>query len=93
LLAAIELAGILYTPNKFLKNYADKLVKYTATEKAGTDYLRLSFKPSAITVNGIKISMLSDKSKEGYTLKEMGDGDYSVTIKRMRAGKVVVSGL
>ena len=37
--------------------------------------------------------MLSDKSKEGYTLKEMGDGDFSVTIKRIRAGKVVASGL
>ena len=74
-------------------SYSDKLVKYTAMQKAGTDYLRMSFKPSAITVNGIKVSMLSDKSKEGYTLKEMGNGDFSVTLKRIRAGKVVVSGI
>ena len=38
---------ILYSAS-ILKDisYSDKLVKYTATQKAGTDYLRLSFKPS-----------------------------------------------
>ena len=85
---------ILYSAS-ILKDvtYSEKSVKYTATQKAGTDYLRLSFKPSAITVNGKKVSMLSDKSEEGYTLKEMGNGDFSVTLKRIRAGKVVVSGI
>ena len=84
---------ILYSTS-ILKDvsYSDKLVKYTAAENVGADYLRLSFKPSTITVNGIKVSMLSGKNKEGYTLKEMGDGDFSVTIKRKRAGKVVVTG-
>ena len=74
-------------------SYSVKKVKYTATQKAGTDHLRLSFKPSAITINGIKIYLRPDKNKEGYTLKDMGDGDFSVSIKRMQAGKVIVSGL
>jgi hypothetical protein len=84
---------ILYSTS-ILKDisYSEKLIKYTATEKSGKDYLRLSFKPSAISINGIKIPPLTDKSKEGYTLKEMGNGDFSVTIKRVRAGKIVVSG-
>lgn len=74
-------------------SYADKQVQYTATQKAGTEFLRLSFKPSAITVNGVKISLRSDTNKEGYTLKNLGNGDYAVTVKRMRAGKVIVTGL
>jgi hypothetical protein len=73
-------------------SYSVKKVKYTATQKTGTDHLRLSFKPSTITINGIKIYLRPDKNKEGYTLKDMGDGDFSVTIKRMQAGKVIVSG-
>ncbi len=73
-------------------SYADKKVKYTAIQKTGTEYLRLSFKPALITVNGVKIPLRSDatNNKEGYSLKNLGNGDYAVTIKRIKAGKVIV---
>jgi len=73
-------------------SYSTKKVQYTATQKAGTDHLRLSFKPSAITLNGLKLSLLSDKSKEGHTLKDLGEGDFSLVIKRTGTGKVIISG-
>ena len=84
---------ILYSEGVLKKVfYADKKVEYTATDNAGTEYLRLAFKPTEITVNGIKISKRSDLNDEGYILKDIGNGDYAVNIKRMRAGKVIVSG-
>jgi hypothetical protein len=77
-----------------LKNifYADKKIQYTATTDKGTEFLRLAFKPAIVKINDIKISLRAGLSKEGYTLKELGNGDYAVTIKRMKAGKVIVIG-
>jgi len=82
---------ILYSEG-ILKNisYALKGISYTATAANGTEYLRLAFKPSAINLNGVKIELRKDVELEGYTLKELGDGDYSVKIHRIKAGKVVV---
>ncbi|MBS1736103.1 MAG: hypothetical protein JSS98_05785 [Bacteroidetes bacterium] len=77
-----------------LKNviYADKKVQYTASQKTGKEYLRLSFKPTGINLNGKKIFLTSKESKEGYSIKNLGNGDYSITIKRTKPGNVVVTG-
>ncbi len=85
---------ILYSEG-ILKNviYADKKVSYSATINTGTEFLRLAFKPAGITVNGVKIPLLTNLSTEGYSLKNFGNGDYAVTIKRIKAGKVIISGL
>lgn len=73
-------------------SYADKKVEYTTTDKKGTEFLRLAFKPTTITAGGIKIPLRSDINKEGYTLKDLGNGDYAVKINRMRPGSVIISG-
>jgi hypothetical protein len=85
---------ILYSEG-VLKNvsYAVGKVQYTTTNNIGTEYLRLAFNPTRITVNGTAIYLSSDMSKEGYTLKDLGNGDYAVNIKREKVGVVIVSGL
>jgi len=81
---------ILYSQS-VLKNvsYQSKKVQYTATEGNGTEFLRLAFNPAAITLNGVKISPGS-AGKEGYAVRDLGNGDYAVRIMRIRAGDVVV---
>ncbi len=85
---------ILYS-EAVLKNvsYLPKEVHYTPTDRNGIEYLRLSFKPASIRVNGNNIRMRSDLVNEGYLLKDLGSGDYAVTIKRMRKGPVIISGI
>jgi len=73
--------------------YGKKKVEYTATDNNGMDYLRLAFKPTSITINGIKLSKHSDLSQEGYTERVLGKGDYAVNIKRSQRGNVMVKGL
>jgi len=73
-------------------SYATEEVQYTPAEDAGTEFLRLSFKPTEITVNGVVIPPRTDQSREGHTLRDLGNGDYAVSIKRMRAGPVIVKG-
>jgi len=83
---------ILYSKS-VLKNvvYGSTSVQYTATNDEGTEYLRLAFNPTAVTVNGVTLSLRSDLSAEGYTLRELGNGDYAVAVRRGRTGDVVIS--
>jgi hypothetical protein len=71
-------------------SYAPKGLSYTATAKNGVEFLRLAFKPESIALNGTKVSSRSDLDKQGYTIKDLGNGDFSVKIRREKAGKVVV---
>ena len=72
-------------------SYQAKKVQYTSTENNGIEYLRLAFKPAKITLNGKKISLRSDLVKEGYILKDLGNMDYAITIKRINTGKVIIA--
>ena len=83
---------ILYSQG-VLRNvsYAASEVKYTPTDADGIEYLRLTFRPLAVTVGGVALSAASDLSAEGYTVRSLGGGDYAVNVRRMRSGAVVVT--
>jgi hypothetical protein len=70
--------------------YGKQNVQYTATKNDDREYLRLAFKPSTITLNGKKLPLVNNLKNDGYTIKNLGNGDYAVTIKRLRAGDVIV---
>jgi O-glycosyl hydrolase len=83
---------ILYSEG-ILKNvrYEKQNIQYIATKANDVEYLRLAFKPKTIILDGTEL-LLSDKQvKEYYTLKSLGNGDYAVTIRHTKAGKVVVN--
>jgi hypothetical protein len=82
---------ILYSEG-ILKNveYGNQKVVYTATKTNDTEYLRLAFKPSVITLNGNKIPLTKKLNKEGFTLRNLENGDFAVAIKRASAGKVII---
>lgn len=82
---------ILYSEG-ILKNveYGNQKVVYTATKSNDTEYLRLAFKPSVITLNRNKIPLTKKLEKEGFTLKNLGNGDYAVAIKHTNAGKIII---
>jgi hypothetical protein len=71
-------------------SYAARKIQYTPTDGAGTEYLRLAFRPTRITVNGAKLPLRSDLGAEGYTVRDLGKGDFAVTIRRMRTGRVII---
>jgi hypothetical protein len=82
---------ILYSAG-VIKNvvYDSRKIQYTPTEAPGTEYLRLAFRPTSITVKGVKLTARPDLNEEGYTLRDLGKGDYAVTLRRTRAGDVFV---
>jgi len=83
---------ILYSAG-VLKNvsYGNERVQYLPTDATGTEYLRLAFLPSSISVGGEKLSSRSDLKGEGYTLRSLGNGDYSLAIRRESPGEVIIA--
>ena len=71
--------------------YADRTVQYTATQAPGTEYLRLAFRPTHVTLDGANLSLRSDLKPQGYTQRNLGRGDFAVTVRRIRGGQVVIS--
>ncbi|BBE16171.1 hypothetical protein AQPE_0308 [Aquipluma nitroreducens] len=71
--------------------YTENQVKYFALDRNEIVYLRLAFKPSQITVNGSAISASQELKPGSFKLKDLGQGDYALTIWQKDAGKVLVS--
>jgi len=68
--------------------YEANKVHYIATDETGTEFLRLSFKPGKILLNGKRIELQDIKT--GYSIRPLGGGDFALTIKREKAGQVVI---
>jgi hypothetical protein len=72
--------------------YAAKQIKYTAADDIGVEFLRLSFKPDRLTVDGKEILAGKILEPDKYLLKKLGKGDYALTIKHSKAGEVLIAG-
>lgn len=71
-------------------SYAPGKVQYTATQVFGTDHLHLAFRPTQITLKGSKLSLRTELGSKGYTVRDLGGGDYAVKIGRSETGQVVI---
>ena len=70
--------------------YSARRLEYEAADAVGVEDLRLSFQPKQIVASGSVLSERAQLDAEGYTLRDLGGGDYAVTIRRAHAGKVIV---
>jgi hypothetical protein len=68
--------------------YEAKKIQYTATDENGTEFLRLSFKPAKILLNGQRIA--AQNKNTGYSIRSLGGGDYAVTVNRAKAGQIII---
>ena len=82
---------ILYSEG-ILKNveYGKQKISYITTKSVDTECLRLAFKPSTVTLNGKKLPLSDDLTKEGFSLRKLENGDFAVKLKHNNAGKVVI---
>ncbi len=82
---------ILYSEG-ILKNvsYLKNRIEYTASGNNGIEYLRVAFSPKTITENGVRLKLYKNPENSGYSLRNLGDGDYALTIQRAQAGKIII---
>jgi len=82
---------ILYSESVLKKvSYGNRTVGYAASERTGKEFIKLSFKPGNITLNGLPLTPRADGLKQGYILRPLGDGDFSLVIYRRQSGKIVI---
>ncbi len=73
--------------------YNRKEVKYNAASENGIEYLRLSFRPARVSVNGKEISEGELLVPDVYMLRKLGGGDYGLIIKHSEQGDVLITGI
>jgi hypothetical protein len=71
-------------------HYSKNAIQYFATQP-GTEYLRLSFKPSQITLNEDPILQNNNLISDSYRIKSLGKGDFALTIKHSKRCKVMIT--
>lgn len=71
--------------------YSKGKTEYTATGGKGTEFIRLAYKPAGITLNKKALNRITSSESEGFILKELGKGDYSLQIVRKAGGRVVIT--
>ena len=82
---------ILYSKNLLREVvYGKNKISYISTEPDGIEFLRLSFKPSVVRLNGKTIPQASDPGNEVYIVIPLGGGDYAITIRRSASGPVSI---
>jgi hypothetical protein len=75
---------ILYSKD-ILKNvvYGENKISYDSPDQDGTEFLRISFKPSSIKVNAVAV-------KTGIEVKSLDSGDYYLVFRRTSAGSITI---
>jgi hypothetical protein len=73
-------------------SYGAREVRYTARNAQGTEYLRLSYLPTEVTLNGTSLPRRPDLTADGWTSRDLGGGDYAVTIRHSHSGEVRIQG-
>lgn len=76
-------------------SYGTRKVRYTAVKPNDTEFLRLAFKPTSITLDGVGIPLVSSDRDmpaaiNGYSLKDLGGGDFAIEIRRAKAGRIII---
>jgi hypothetical protein len=71
-------------------SYPPSEVRYTSTQQPGTEYLRLAFHPTHITLDGADLAPRPDLNSHGYTIRDLRNGDFAVNVRRGQTGTVVI---
>ncbi len=72
--------------------YAEQNIKYTASAENGIEYIRLSFKPASVTIDGKKIFAGKLAEPDTYIIRKIGKGDYFLTVVHRKSCKMEISG-
>jgi len=80
---------ILYSYD-VLKNvsYAPFEVAYDVLTTSGTEYFRLTYQPTDVTVGGVASLLTTSTTAPGWTSRRLPGGDYAITLSRNAAGRV-----
>ena len=71
-------------------SYGPHRITYKTFDSAGTQVLRLNFKPSRVTVGNSSLPQRSDLREPGFTVEAAAEGDYVIRIRQTGGNDVVI---
>ena len=71
--------------------YTASRISYTPTVAKDTEFVKTSFLPAKVLLNGKALPSSTDRNMQGYMVKRLEGGDYAVTVFRTSKGSVVIS--
>jgi len=72
--------------------YGNRLVDYTTFDSSGIEVFRLNFRPIDIAAGEISLRLRNDLAEDGYTIRELGGGDYEARLRRSASTHVRLKG-
>ncbi|MBS1599483.1 MAG: hypothetical protein JST75_14755 [Bacteroidetes bacterium] len=82
---------ILYSTGILNKvEYKENSISYHTTEREGIEYIRASFRPKKIMLGKMKLNNVISSMAQGYSINDLGNGDFSIRIKRNGKGVVMI---
>jgi len=72
--------------------YRSKSISYQTFDKGASEVFRLSFHPAHIVAGGTALSERADLSDDGYTIRNLSDGDCEVRLRHAHSNQVSISG-
>lgn len=73
-------------------SYAEGQIEYSTFDEGASEVLRTRFRPARVLAAGKALSVTSNASGAGYSIRELPDGDYVIHVHHMYAKEVTVSG-
>ena len=73
-------------------SYGPHRVAYKTFDSAGTQVLRLNFKPSRVAAGNSAMTERKDLKEAGYTIEAAAQGDYIVRVRQAGANDVLIEG-
>jgi hypothetical protein len=70
--------------------YSANEIRYQTYLPDSIEVLRVAFRPAEITAGGEPLLERSDLGAPGYTIEDLGGGDYAVRIRHVASGQIVL---
>jgi hypothetical protein len=71
-------------------SYGPHRITYKTFDSAGTQVLRLNFKPWRVTVGNSSLPEHSDLREPGFTVEAAGHGDYVIRVRQTGGNDVLI---
>jgi hypothetical protein len=72
--------------------YGKRSVDYTTFDSSGTEVFRLNFKPVDVKAGSASLKERNDLIQDGYTIKDLGGGDFEIDLRRSGATTITLKG-
>jgi hypothetical protein len=70
--------------------YGSKGVEYQTFDKAGTEVLRLTFRPDSVMAGGTRLGVQEVLRNDAYTVGELPGGDYEVHVRHVGSNQISI---